>query len=474
MSEEEAKNRFSSLEDEGDDDADEGDEGDDFADELEELQLWLMWKRKVLRKCNKRSRTLQRVAAGQLDREAIKACNVIRDEVVEEIARTQAAVAAFMSPPSASYSSTNSQGSSSPRSVKPSSLPKNIDTYVHGTTDLHTWLEIAEARMIAHGTPPAEYYRIFGQITKGPELLWVKQHLLVLVPPPVWVTAKRIFMDEYMSNDYAHKCRNTLTTLAQGDRSGAAYLREVESLAEGAAQNLNEPFFLHLLVHHKLTNKLRAALSVRFGEQLADISFEDLKTHVTFLDSVDLSALIGHSGNNKSGKGKDSGAASSSESSSSASGVSKGDGKKKECKWCKQRTDKHNYSNCPKRLACVCTYCGHTGHDISSCRTKLRESRDNVEVKTNRRTGARVPAENGNEHITCFKCGRKGHYSSTCTSAPAAAAPQNLDMNNVRNRVRVLQEQKANTDANAPSPEEESFAQALYDIYNDVKPEGPP
>jgi hypothetical protein len=470
MSEDEDQNNPVSHDDEeGDDEVEiefEGDEGDDdFEDELEELRLWLAWKRKVLRAENKRSRTLQKVAAGKRNNELIKACNETRDELMAEIGRTQAAILAF-NVPLAAYS----QGSSIPKVVKPSSLPKNIDTYVHGTTDLHTWLEIAEARMISHGTPPSEYHRIFGQITKGPELLWVKQHLLVLVPPPDWTRAKKIFMGEYMSNDYAHKCRNTLTTLNQGDRSGAAYLREVESLAEGAAQNLNEPFFLHLLVHHKLTNKLRAALSVRFGEKLATISFEDLKTHVTFLDSVDLSAFANHKSKGSAGSGSASSSSGDSSSSSTSAAVSQGDAKKKECKWCKQRTDKHNYSNCPKRLACVCSYCGRSGHEISSCRTKLRES--DSEVKTNRRTGARVPAVNSNEHITCFKCGKKGHYSSSCNSGSPGSSASSLDMNNVRVRVRALQEEKANNPT--ATSQEESFAQAVYDIYNDVKPEGSP
>jgi hypothetical protein len=45
-------------------------------------------------------------------------------------------------------------------------------------------------------------------------------------------------------------------------------------------------------------------------------------------------------------------------------------------------------------------------------------------------------------------------------------------MNNVRVRVRALQEEKANNPT--ATSQEESFAQAVYDIYNDVKPERSP
>jgi regulator of replication initiation timing len=332
-----------------------------------------------------------------------------------------------------------SAGSSTDKDIY--SLPKDCPMFKPGATDIHNWFELLEAALLTQGTVPKVWYRLLGKTTQNAELIWVKHNILDLSPSPDWSNAKDIFATEFTSQSHAFDCRESLYELRQGKRTGAAFLREVESLAGGAEMNLDDPFFLHLMVHKRLNQKLREAIGVKMGRELTKLDFEGLKEAVTALDG-----LFG------SGQSKDNPEPNTNPNKNGGNGRGKGG------------SETPNKTKCGK--------CGRTGHTTEACRSGSRDSRRNRDKPTNTDKGSNRDKDTSSAHITCFKCGEKGHYANTC---PKAAKPgSSIDEGAIRRKLRALRDGQAQQREEGASDIEitsDRIAQALYDMHEEGGPE---
>jgi len=339
--------------------------------------------------------------------------------------------------PSAPTFTAGHSATSQPAAKAGDRLPADGLIWDHDT-DMHRFFEINEAKLISHGTPVESWYKMFGKTTKDDVLMWVKTNILTASPTLSWAEAKEKFQAEYATDDYAFKCRDKMLELTPGSRTATAFLREIESLSVGAQQNLDEPFFKHVLIHKRLPKKLRTALSVKMGKKISSITFAELKLEVAYLDHVDLTNF---SPAEKS-------------SSTTTAGKSGGD----------QHSPPHNCTKCQR---------GNTGHTTAECRTHPDPS-----LVAERKAAAKVKADSSAErkkNVVCTRCSQKGHYAneSTCPGLPGSS----VNVSAISKKVLALKAQHASkqddTKETLPEFTEDDIAQALFDMHSRAEGQTP-
>ena len=309
-------------------------------------------------------------------------------------------------------------------------------------TDMHRFFEINEAKLISHGTPVKSWYKMFGKTTKDDVLMWVKTNILTASPTLSWAQAKEKFQEEYATDDYAFKCRDKMLELTPGSRTATAFLREIESLSVGAQQDLDEPFFKHVLIHKRLPKKLRTALSVKMGKKISSITFAELKVEVAYLDHVDLTNFS--PADSKSG---------STPGGSGSSGIT-----------INVHSPPHNCTKCRK---------GNRGHTTAECRTHPDPT-----TAAERKAAAKAKADKNAEHkknVVCTRCSQKGHYAneSTCPGLTS----NSINVSSISKKVLALKAKHASSqdDTKDSPPEftEDDIAQALFDMHNRAEGQTP-
>ena len=176
-----------------------------------------------------------------------------------------------------------SKGSSSNKDPLPSIL--STEMFQPDKTDLTMFFETLEGRLMSGTAPEIVWYKMLGKATNGDCLLWVKDHILNLIPPPTWTRATELFAAEYTPVNYEHQCRTTLMEYQQNNLSGATFLRTVERLAKGASENVEANYFKHNLIQKQLDSRYRDALITECGGDTYTLTFAQLKTKILFFDS---------------------------------------------------------------------------------------------------------------------------------------------------------------------------------------------
>lgn len=205
--------------------------------------------------------------------------------------------------------------------------------------------------------------------------------------------------------------------------------------------NLDDPFFLHMIVYKRLNKKLKEGIGVKMGRELETLNFETLKKEITSLDGV---FSTQPKFDNPERKSRDD------DKDSSAGG-----GKSK---------DRDGRTPCDK--------CGRKGHTTEKCRMGKRKQEE--EARRARLEDPKTQTEEADHsHITCFKCQEKGHYASACPKG----ASKTLDHDAIKRKLRALraggQAQEREEGAGEPEITADRIAQALYDWNESLKPDVP-
>ena len=160
-------------------------------------------------------------------------------------------------------------------------LPTDCVDWKPGKTDVESFLNQLEAKLIAHDTAEDHWYRIFGKVTTADDLLWVRSN--ILDKKPKWPEARRVFFEQYSGSDYAFTCRNKLLDLKLGNQTGVQFLRKVENLASAGQQSLEDPFFIQALVK-ALNKEYYDLLTTR--KKPAELTYALLNVEQTYLDTL--------------------------------------------------------------------------------------------------------------------------------------------------------------------------------------------
>ena len=282
-------------------------------------------------------------------------------------------------------------GISQTQSFKQITLPSHsqLMRFDPDTTDLDLFFEHNEARLIANDTPKSHWYKLFGVVCSSSTLAWAKEN--ILDPQLDWDSARELFSREFTHSDAKTRAREHLLNAQQGSLSFEAFLREVRQMARSAGQDLDDPFFLEVLVSRSLRPECSMDLMKALRKDIAECKFQDIRTEGLRLDKIYRAT--------KSRRTKPSPrpSPSPSERPLRPTPVSR------PCAFPGCGSTAHHFRNCPKRLALKCTLCGKLGHLAKDC---LR-SKDL-------------------SHITCHKCGKKGHYANKCperSRAPSSGPP---------------------------------------------------
>ena len=116
--------------------------------------------------------------------------------------------------------------------------------FVPDSTNIPSFFEGLQAKLLARNTPEENWFRILAKVTQGKTLNWVSKHILQLKPAPTWPQAKQLFAEEYSADDYVLSNVRELKNCRQKESSGAEHFRELEQLADNCSQDVNEMFFL--------------------------------------------------------------------------------------------------------------------------------------------------------------------------------------------------------------------------------------
>jgi hypothetical protein len=303
----------------------------------------------------------------------------------------------------------DSKGSSPHKSTLP--RISEDEFFVPNDTDIFEFFETLEARLLSYKTPKKDWFRILGLTTKDSCLRWVKTHILSLSKEPSWDEAKKLFAQEYTTDDYAYTCRMKLLDLAQGSKTGADFMREVEALATGCEQSLTEKFFLHHLVHKQLSKTYHNALNATVGKKVRTANFAELKEEIIFLDGTDTTMYRSNNYNKSNGNNNN---------QHNNNNGSRKNGRNN------KKSDNESKSGTP------CEICGLKNHTTSQHRPRNRSSN---------RPSAAADDTNNLSDITCHKCKQKGHYANRCPNPRVDDKDANtFDKAKIEAKIRVLQE----------------------------------
>jgi hypothetical protein len=264
-------------------------------------------------------------------------------------------------------------------------------------------------------------------------LLWVLANIMSLQPTPSWQEAQEKFAAEFSTHDYAFRCRDNLIMLEQGKMTGLNFLRQVEVYADGAKQDLDEPYFLHTLLRRQISRGLYRLLSTNLGLELHELTFAKLKEKVGFLDALD--------------------------KNTPAAGADKG--------------DKSNKVN-QETTVTKCTYCKKSGHTRAECKKlKAKESAAADATSTKPKLTVAQKAEHL-KNVQCHKCKAYGHYANKCpqssasSSSSSESSSRSLNRDNINARVRAIREEAKTSETAGAADEfvftEDDVAQALYEL----------
>jgi hypothetical protein len=283
---------------------------------------------------------------------------------------------------------------------------KETDVFDPEKMDIYEFYSVLEARLQSFGTPPQYWPRIFGvAVKRGACLSFVSKNILAN-PDMSWEDAKDALAKEFTPDDYAYRCRDKLLELRQSSMKGGDFMRQVEHLAQGAAMNLADKFFLHFLLSKQMAKHYRAALTANLGREIRNQSFLQLKEQIKFLDDQDLSHY---------------------KASSSSTGETPRTGKKGQGGG---RGAAKSGNKAP------CEICNKTNHTTADHKKGFKKEKD---------TPAAKGGPNEFPHITCNKCQEKGHYANNCPtkqSSGVSPKPNTLDVAKIQAKIRSLRADK--------------------------------
>lgn len=254
-------------------------------------------------------------------------------------------------------------------------LPSDLPMFTADETDIGTFFDQTEAKLLSHSTPIKDWYKALGKQTTGTSLVWVSKN--ILQKTLTWEQAKTVFTAEFTSDTAVGTNRDKMMDMKQGDKSCGVFLREMEQLAPGAQQDLNNQFFLSFVRRRQLNPDVSKALSMQLAKKVDTLTFAQLKSYATFYESI-----INAPGSKQK--------------------------KKKTTFKCTYRpcgSTEHDFETCPLRLSKQCTSCKKFGHLADECRSQ------NQDTKTRDLS-----------QVQCHKCKEFGHYANKCTADPTANA----------------------------------------------------
>jgi hypothetical protein len=262
-------------------------------------------------------------------------------------------------------------------------LPSDLPVFVPDETNLERFFGILEAKLRSHSTPPKDWHKALGKATTDAALIWVSQN--ILKPQLQWEQAKIAFSKEFGTEAIVSKNRDKLMDLRQEGKSCGTFLREVEQLAQGADQSVNDQYFLSFLRRRQLDAHISRAVTLHLGQEVNKLTFKKLKTAALFVECA-LSSRSGNEGQRKKN----------------------GDGRKNN-----EKDDRRN-------------------KDVRKNKEKGKAEKDFGTDNIDDKKETRIKKEQHNRlsDVKCFRCGQKGHYANTCT----AEKKENLAVRTIRKK----------------------------------------
>jgi hypothetical protein len=213
-----------------------------------------------------------------------------------------------------------------------------------------------------------------------------------------------------------------MLNLRQGDKTGAALVREMEELALGAGLSLDEPFFLLHFREKQLNPVYLGALINSQGIKLRDIKFAELKQHLLFLDSTQVVALS----------------------------KAKGTGSKhKEANKGEQSPQRSKYDP-----TAWCNHCNKHGHTTENHQFPKKKNNQGDDKPSSQQLKKATSTAN----VTCHSCQEKGHYADKCPKKAAKTDQKTsvtLDLSQIRSKVaKRVAALKVASPPPDPAPEE--------------------